>query len=44
MTWRTLIAGYAMTFGAIAAYAAVIISRGRRLGRRLGLGTADEQE
>ena len=38
MTWRTLLIGYGVTFGAVGAYALAILQRSRRLGRRLGIG------
>ncbi|HEC10354.1 MAG TPA: hypothetical protein ENI86_12445 [Acidimicrobiales bacterium] len=37
-SWGTILLGYGITFGAIAAYAYSILSRSRAIGHELGIG------
>ncbi len=40
-SWGTILLGYGITFGAIAAYAFSILSRSRAIGHELGIGVDD---
>ena len=40
-SWGTILLGYGVVFGTIAAYAVSIVTRGRRVGRQLGIGGED---
>ena len=43
-SWGTILLGYGIVFGTVIVYAWTIVSRGRALGRDLGLGESATED